>query len=107
MSFFNVFKVDFLILITNINQQYIDNFVVLLPSFGKLKDSIFEEALVFRSKELVRLILNNLIGIKRFTIQTILKGVNDRLMVPSQCYRAAVAPVPNQALLILAYQGAV
>lgn len=36
-----------------------------MPSFDKLKNATFEEALVLRSEELVQLIFNGLIEIKR------------------------------------------
>lgn len=47
---FRIFKVNFK-LTTNINQWYIDHFVERpLPSFGKLQNSSFKEALVFQVK---------------------------------------------------------
>ena len=46
----------------------------LLPSFGKLKNSMFEKVLIFRSEKLVKPNFYSLIRIECFTIQMVLKA---------------------------------
>lgn len=73
----------------------------LLPPISQLKNSTFEEALVFTSEEQVLLIVNSLIGVRNFTIQIVLKGQKRRnLILLSQGHRVDVGSVPNGALLI-------
>ena len=50
-----------------------------LPSFGKLKNYTFEEALDVRSEELVLLIFNSLLEIKSFAIEMVLKGAKQMI----------------------------
>lgn len=53
-----------------------------LPSFGKLKNSMLEEALVFKNEEMVQFILNNVKTVESSIIER--NETNDNLIVPSQ-----------------------
>lgn len=64
-----------------------------LPSFRKLKNSTFEEALVLKSEELVQLILNNLNGIESSIIEG--NETNDHLIMPSHHSIVDAVSVPN------------